>query len=175
MNVPALPEQVNDPTASLSAERRGTLSLPDVESCFGGGKGRYGAKVGARVSSARGGWAGECEWNTLAVEACACYLQGVPNRPMPPALPLALSTRQPAPLSPPSNAAAHAVRSWALLQERADMLDQVEKRPDAMWRIGTQWSFKNEAKVGAKNVGMHCLLQERDQTVLLQERGQGGC
>jgi hypothetical protein len=37
-------QTVNDPTASLSAERRGTLSLPDVESCFAG-KGRYGWKV----------------------------------------------------------------------------------------------------------------------------------
>ncbi|GAB4817034.1 hypothetical protein N2152v2_004080 [Parachlorella kessleri] len=68
-------QTVNDPTASLSAERRGTLSLPDVESCFAGGKGKYTAK------------------------------------------------------------------------ERGDMLEHVERRPDSMWRIGTQWSFKNEAKV----------------------------
>lgn len=27
-------QTVYDPTASLSAERRGTLSLPDVESCY---------------------------------------------------------------------------------------------------------------------------------------------
>ena len=39
-------QTVNDPTASLSAERRGTVSLPDVESCFAG-KTRYSAKVGA--------------------------------------------------------------------------------------------------------------------------------
>lgn len=31
-------QTVYDPTASLSAERRGTLSLPDIESCFGGRK-----------------------------------------------------------------------------------------------------------------------------------------
>ena len=38
-------QTVNDPTASLSAERRGTVSLPDIESCFAG-KTRYTAKVG---------------------------------------------------------------------------------------------------------------------------------
>ena len=35
---------MNDPTASLSAERRGALSLPDIESCFGD-PARYGLKV----------------------------------------------------------------------------------------------------------------------------------
>ena len=37
-------QTVNDPTASLSAERRGALSLPDIESCFGD-PARYGLKV----------------------------------------------------------------------------------------------------------------------------------
>jgi len=37
-------QTVNDPTASLSAERRGALSLPDIESCFGDPT-RYGLKV----------------------------------------------------------------------------------------------------------------------------------
>ncbi|KAG2481828.1 hypothetical protein HYH03_019206, partial [Edaphochlamys debaryana] len=37
-------QTVYDPTASLSAERRGTLSLPDVESCYGT-RARYTAKV----------------------------------------------------------------------------------------------------------------------------------
>ena len=37
--------QIYDPTATLSAERRGTLSLPDIESCCAGAKGRYSAKV----------------------------------------------------------------------------------------------------------------------------------
>jgi len=36
-------QTVNDPSASLSAERRGTLSLPDIESCFTG-KGGYSLK-----------------------------------------------------------------------------------------------------------------------------------
>jgi hypothetical protein len=39
---------VNDPTASLSAERRGALSLPDIESCFGD-PARYGLKVRIQV------------------------------------------------------------------------------------------------------------------------------
>lgn len=69
-------QTVNDPTASLSAERRGTISLPDLDSCFGSTKGRgYGPK------------------------------------------------------------------------ERAELLEHIERRPDAMWKTGTQWSFKNEAKV----------------------------
>lgn len=38
-------QTVNDPTASLSAERRGTLALPDVESAFAGGRARYSPKV----------------------------------------------------------------------------------------------------------------------------------
>jgi hypothetical protein len=34
-----------------------------------------------------------------------------------------------------------------LLQERAELLEHIERRPEAMWRTGTQWSFRNEAKV----------------------------
>mmetsp|Transcript_3604 Transcript_3604/g.4526 ORF Transcript_3604/g.4526 Transcript_3604/m.4526 type:complete len:189 (+) Transcript_3604:2-568(+) len=34
-------QTVADPSASLSAERRGTMSLPDLTSCFGGNKDRY--------------------------------------------------------------------------------------------------------------------------------------
>lgn len=37
-------QTVYDPTASLSAERRGTLSLPDVESCYNT-KEKYDARV----------------------------------------------------------------------------------------------------------------------------------
>lgn len=33
------------------------------------------------------------------------------------------------------------------LQERHDLIDHLDKRPDAMWRTGTLWSFRNEAKV----------------------------
>ena len=39
-------QTVYDPTASLSAERRGTISLPDIECCYGGPRSRYSAKVG---------------------------------------------------------------------------------------------------------------------------------
>lgn len=38
-------QTVYDPTASLSADRRGTLSLPEVESCYTT-KEKYDAKVG---------------------------------------------------------------------------------------------------------------------------------
>ena len=27
------------------------------------------------------------------------------------------------------------------------MLDQISNRPDSMWKTGTIWSFKNDAKV----------------------------
>jgi hypothetical protein len=37
-------QTVYDPTASLSAERRGTLSLPDVEACYNA-KEKYDARV----------------------------------------------------------------------------------------------------------------------------------
>lgn len=32
-------------------------------------------------------------------------------------------------------------------QERAAVLEHIQKRPDAMWKTGTIFSFKNEAKV----------------------------
>jgi len=32
-------------------------------------------------------------------------------------------------------------------QERESMFEMVEKRPDSMWRTGTMYSFRNEAKV----------------------------
>ncbi|KAK9830947.1 hypothetical protein WJX81_000882 [Elliptochloris bilobata] len=68
-------QTVYDPTASLSAERRGTVSLPDIDSCYGTGvKTRYTAK------------------------------------------------------------------------ERESLFETVEKRPDAMWRTSTVYSFRNEAK-----------------------------
>jgi hypothetical protein len=38
-------QTVNDPTASLSAERRGTISLPDVESSFSKSRMQYTHKV----------------------------------------------------------------------------------------------------------------------------------
>ena len=33
------------------------------------------------------------------------------------------------------------------LQERNELLEHLDRRPDSMWRTGTQWSFKNEARV----------------------------
>lgn len=38
-------QTVYDPTASLSAERRGTLSMPDIESAFPPGTAKYSRKV----------------------------------------------------------------------------------------------------------------------------------
>ena len=38
-------QTVYDPTASLSAERRGTISLPDVECTFAGARTKYSTKV----------------------------------------------------------------------------------------------------------------------------------
>ena len=42
-------QTVYDPTASLSADRRGTLSLPDAESTYSG---KYGKKVRTASSDA---------------------------------------------------------------------------------------------------------------------------
>lgn len=33
------------------------------------------------------------------------------------------------------------------MQEREELLTQLEKRPESMWKTGTIWSFRNEAKV----------------------------
>lgn len=38
-------QTISDPTSSLSSERRGTIALPDIESCFVAAKNRYTAKV----------------------------------------------------------------------------------------------------------------------------------
>lgn len=43
-------QTVYDPTASLSAERRGTLSLPDPDSCYGSGR-QYSLKVTWQASA----------------------------------------------------------------------------------------------------------------------------
>jgi len=66
-------QTVNDPTASLSADRRGAISLPDIESAF------------KRVNN---------------------YVQ----------------------------------------KDRLEMLEQLASKPDAMWKTGTLWQFKNESK-----------------------------
>lgn len=45
-------QSVNDPAQSLSAERKGTLSLPDIESCYRGRQSNsYGEKVRGRLRS----------------------------------------------------------------------------------------------------------------------------
>ena len=46
-------QTVYDPTASLSAERRGTLSLPDPDSCYGSGR-QYTVKVAQQASACDG-------------------------------------------------------------------------------------------------------------------------
>ena len=48
--------QIYDPTATLSAERRGTLSMPDIDSCSAGTKGRYTAKVNFLRGPASSAW-----------------------------------------------------------------------------------------------------------------------
>jgi hypothetical protein len=78
-------QTVYDPTASLSADRRGTVSLPDIESCY-------------------------------------------------------------APL-PSSSAASLPPRPRYTQRDRAHTLDHIGSKPDAMWRVGTLWSFRNEAKI----------------------------
>lgn len=34
-----------------------------------------------------------------------------------------------------------------LKQERDEVIQHIEKRPEAMWKINTMWSFRNEAKM----------------------------
>ena len=33
------------------------------------------------------------------------------------------------------------------MQERDEVIQHIEKRPEAMWKINTMWSFKNELKM----------------------------
>ena len=47
-------QTVFDPTASLSAERRGTISMPDIESCYGSSRNRYSMKVYTAALHSRG-------------------------------------------------------------------------------------------------------------------------
>ena len=51
-------QTVFDPTASLSAERRGTISMPDIEACYGQ-RSRYSKKVGAALMWHHIGWCAE--------------------------------------------------------------------------------------------------------------------
>jgi hypothetical protein len=43
-------QTVYDPNSTLAHERRGTIVLPDIESCYGGRGARYSAKVGAMLA-----------------------------------------------------------------------------------------------------------------------------
>ena len=56
-------QTVFDPTASLSAERRGTISMPDIESCYGNARNRYSMKVVAASGSAV----------RLELASCCCW------------------------------------------------------------------------------------------------------
>jgi Protein SET DOMAIN GROUP 2 C-terminal len=134
-------QTVYDPTASLSAERRGTLSLPDVESAYGGSRSRYGPKVCAVSASV-------CLWPRRGLRACrrtdgqtdrqmlvrrlAVAPEGQTGRRTDGPVQHLPSTCPPAPL---------------LRQDRDEMINSIEKRPDAMWKTGTIWSFRNEAKI----------------------------
>lgn len=33
------------------------------------------------------------------------------------------------------------------MQEREEVLQHIEKRPESMWKINTMWSFRNESKM----------------------------
>jgi len=48
-------QTVYDPTASLSAERRGTISLPDVECALAAARSKYSVKVCFSLPRRRGG------------------------------------------------------------------------------------------------------------------------
>ncbi len=47
----------------------------------------------------------------------------------------------------PHYASAETKTETVCLQERDELLTQLESKPDAMWKSGTFWSFRNEAKV----------------------------
>lgn len=33
------------------------------------------------------------------------------------------------------------------VQDRNHLIDHIEKRPEGLWKIGTNWSFRNEGKI----------------------------
>ena len=41
----------------------------------------------------------------------------------------------------------HLLDSFMLKQERGEVIQHIEKRPEAMWKINSMWSFRNEAKM----------------------------
>ena len=120
-------QTVFDPTASLSAERRGTLSMPDIESCYGNSRNRYTMKV------------------------LACLPLTMPHDPAR-LLILCSTILQRA----DEESKMFECMQWSSrmslgcmvrVQDRDQLIDHIEKRPEAMWKIGTIWTFKNEAKV----------------------------
>jgi len=92
-------QTVNDPTASLSAERRGSLSLPDIESCYNRNYGSYTSK------------------------------------------------------------------------DRKLLLEQLEHRPDSMWKVGTIFTFKNESKIYGSPM-LDTVLSHHPMTEILKHLSQ---
>ena len=42
---------------------------------------------------------------------------------------------------------AHVRVHKAGMQEREEVLQHIERRPESMWKINTMWSFRNESKM----------------------------
>ena len=112
-------QTVYDPAATLSAERRGTLSLPDIESAYSGAAARYDIQVPG---------------HSFRHLSTALNISDQLN----PHGSLCVTLW----FAPASNAL-----EIICLQERDELLTQLESKPDAMWKSGTFWSFRNEAKV----------------------------
>lgn len=185
-------QTVYDPTASLSAERRGTISLPDIESCYGASKQRYNAKVGLGTLQVEdvisyldfnqaSTHLPPVLWLPCAWFKCCSLLLKPAHGSLSPGMPVQPAAWQSmhgsfitiivdaivcrAVAGSRSQAAANTgmtLVAWNLscmvlgpaaalialmpLQEREDLLEHIEKRPDAMWK-SSMWSFRNDAKV----------------------------
>ncbi len=63
-------QTVFDPTASLSAERRGTISMPDIESCYGSTRNRFSMKVTPDCTCCCALWSAAASLQALAMRAC---------------------------------------------------------------------------------------------------------
>jgi hypothetical protein len=105
---------VYDPPASLSADRRGTITLPDVECGYqdpaaytpkvrGGGGGRGGA-----LGSKQTAWRGAAPGKLCLQAACSALKIDLPRNP----------------------------------QERAYVLHHLQHQPATNWSSKGQWSFK---------------------------------
>ncbi len=161
-------QTVYDPTASLSAERRGTLSLPDIDSCYpsgaaGGSKPRYTPQVCVTCYV----WCaiGVAEYRILlarySLNRCA---QGE-RTPVPieceaqafaPAegLHLRASVGRRYELYASDLLSAHflvwphhACLFHSLPQHRTSILRHIETCPDAMWKTSLPFNFKNDQKI----------------------------